>query len=45
MVFAAAKCSFIDYFITVDKGILKGAKIYGDPKIIDPIEFIAKMED
>lgn len=42
---AAAKNSCADYFITVDKGILKGAKLYGDPKIIDPIEFIAKMED
>ena len=41
---AAAKNSVVDYFITVDKGILKGAKLYGDTKIIDPIEFIAQME-
>lgn len=34
-----------DYFITVDKGILKKREKFSDIIIIDPIEFIRKMEE
>jgi predicted nucleic acid-binding protein len=34
-----------DYFITVDKGILKKADKVEEIKILNPIEFIYKMED
>ena len=34
-----------DYFITVDRGILKKGEKLSDVIIIDPVEFIRKMEE
>ena len=37
-----SKC---DYFITVDKGILKKSKVIRDISILNPIELIYRLEE
>ena len=42
---ACAFKSNADFFITVDKGIIRKANLVNDLKIVNPINFISYLED